>query len=225
MYISEYGRTQESPLKGSIEEAEEELRRPLLATYKEIFLSLFRPLHHPPLLFFFRETQETKYSTLNLIALWKKSTICWEKEIFKWWGMCPWICWNKESLIVYGARGAQTPWVVLEKELETSLLNSTTALMDQHQLNHQFCGQSQHTQHIQQKKQKRAFSGLHLYHFLQTYHKKISTFLRHIFLFLSSRFGLRAILHREYLLGSLLEHEEEQLMMEFSEFSAKVPIP
>ena len=168
---------------------------------------------------FFRETQETKYSTLNLIALWKKSTICWEKEIFKWWGMCPWICWNKESLIVYGARGAQTPWVVLEKELETSLLNSTTALMDQHQLNHQFCGQSQHTQHIQQKKQKkRAFSGLHLYHSLQTYHKKISTFLRHIFV--PPFFQIW-----EYLLWSLLEHEEEQLMMEFSEFSAKVPIP
>ena len=139
---------------------------------------------------FFRETQETKYSTLNLIALWKKSTICWEKEIFKWWGMCPWICWNKESLIVYGARGAQTPWVVLEKELETSLLNSTTALMDQHQLNHQFCGQSQHTQHIQQKKQKKELFPDCICTTLYKHIIKRFLLFCDIFLFLlSSRFG------------------------------------
>ena len=109
---------------------------------------------------------------------------------------CPWICWNKESLTRTASSSEKPPWVVLEKELETSLslLNSTTALMDQHQLNHQFCGQSQHTQHIQQKKAKKeeAFSGLHLYRYILHTNiiKKnhIHSTLRHIFLLEKSVF-------------------------------------
>lgn len=105
----------------------------------------------------------------------------YKNEIFKWKFGCPWICWNKESLTRTAASSEKTPWVVLEKELETSLslLNSTTALMDQHQLNHQFCGQSQHTQHIQQKKSKKR--SLFRTASIHKHHKKNHT-LRHIFL-------------------------------------------
>ena len=129
----------------------------------------------------------------------------------------------------------KNPWVVLEKELETSLLNSTTALMDQHQLNHQFCGQSQHTQHIQQKKSKKR--SLFRTASIHKHHKKNHT-LRHIFLQEKkclfrphfSQYKCTEVFQKETFFKIfnhckyyyVLEHEEEQLMMEFSEFSAKV---